>query len=119
MSFGKRLKELRLSHNMSQAVLAKNIGIGQSTIADYEKELNTPGSDNLVKIAQVFNVSLDYLLGLTTVKERNPDQPINMVNFVRPKINGKPATDKELTMLTQMMANLIEIVESGREEGKK
>lgn len=112
MSFGKRLKELRLSHNMSQAILAKNTGIGQSTIADYEKELNTPGSDNLVKIAEIFDVSLDYLLGLTEVKERNPGVPIEMLtHFKRPIINGKPATDEQLEKMTKMMDLMLDVLQ--------
>jgi transcriptional regulator with XRE-family HTH domain len=103
MSFGLRLKELRKSHKMSQSELSQHIEIGQSTIAEYERDTLKPGADNLVKIATVFNVSLDYLLGITSVKERHPNQPINMVrNFTRPIINGKPATDDQLDKIWEI-----------------
>lgn len=97
MSFSKRLKELRLSNNMSQADFAKHIGIGQPAITAYEKDLKFPGSANLIKIAELFNVSVDYLLGLTPEKKRNLGASPEMDNIIyRPIIDGKPVSDEEL-----------------------
>ena len=61
---GIKLKELRLDRNISQRELAKNIGFGQAAIARWEKNLQLPNFDAILKIAKYFNVSTDYLLGL-------------------------------------------------------
>lgn len=61
--FGEKLKLLRESDNISQTRLAKEIGFSQSAIAAWENETREPGLKTLLKIAQYFNVSTDYLLG--------------------------------------------------------
>ncbi len=65
MIFANRLKELRKSENMSQTQLAKIIGIAQSNVSDWENDVSRPEYENLIKIAKIFDVSTDYLLGLT------------------------------------------------------
>lgn len=58
-----RLKRLREGRGWSQSVLGKQIGVSQSTIGMWESGKNTPEFSNLEKISQLFNVSVDYLLG--------------------------------------------------------
>ena len=60
-----RLKELRKSENMSQVALAKLIGVAQSNVSDWENDVSRPEYENLIKIAKIFDVSTDYLLGLS------------------------------------------------------
>lgn len=62
--FAKRLKELRKWENMSQSRLAELIGVAQSNVSDWENDVSRPEYDNLIKIAKIFDVSTDYLLGL-------------------------------------------------------
>lgn len=110
MPFGKKLKELRLANNLSQAEFAKRIGIKQSAVTAYEKELKLPGSANLIKIAEVFNVSVDYLLGLTPEKRRNLGTSPTIDSIIhRPIIGGKPVSDEELKVFTEIMEKLIRI----------
>ena len=59
----KRLKELRESAKLSQAKLSKEIDVKQPLIARYETAINTPAYGVLVKYADYFDVSCDYLLG--------------------------------------------------------
>ena len=61
--FGRKLNILRVGQKMSQTTLANLLGINQSTIAYYEKGKLTPGADVIVKVANQFGVSADYLLG--------------------------------------------------------
>ncbi|MCC5909181.1 MAG: helix-turn-helix transcriptional regulator [Clostridiaceae bacterium] len=62
MNFSKRLKHLRKENNLTQEALAKKLNKSRSTIAGYETERKEPDYDTLIKIAQIFKVSIDYLL---------------------------------------------------------
>ena len=64
MLFGERLKYLRTSRKLSQKELAERLNIAKSVISFYESGDRMPSYDVLIKIAQIFNVTTDYLLGL-------------------------------------------------------
>ncbi len=66
--FGDRLRELREEKQLTQEELGKLLNVSRQAVSSYEKGENEPTIDALVKIANIFNVSLDYLLGRT--KER-------------------------------------------------
>ena len=63
MSLGEKLKALRTAKKMSQKELAERIGIAKSVISFYESGDRFPSYDVLIKIARIFNVTTDYLLG--------------------------------------------------------
>lgn len=67
--FGERLKELREDSKLTQEKIAKYLKISRQTISGYETGSNEPSIENLIKLADLFNVSLDYLCGRT--KEKN------------------------------------------------
>lgn len=60
-----RLKELRKKKGLSQLRLATELNTTQNTISRYETGEREPGIDELIKIADYFNVSVDYLLERT------------------------------------------------------
>ena len=60
-----RLKELRKKKGVSQLRLATDLNTTQNTISRYETGEREPGIDELIKIADYFNVSVDYLIGRT------------------------------------------------------
>ena len=60
-----RLKELRKKKDISQLRLATDLDTTQNTISRYETGEREPGIDELIKIADYFNVSVDYLIGRT------------------------------------------------------
>ena len=60
-----RLKEEREHKGMSQQNLAKILGVGRSTLAGYETGNSTPPLDILIKYADIFNTTVDYLVGRT------------------------------------------------------
>ena len=62
--FAERFKELRLEKGLAQKELAKLLGVARSAVCYWETGQRIPGFDYAVKIAQFFNVSLDYLAGL-------------------------------------------------------
>ncbi len=67
---GKKIKLLREEKELSQLELAKILNISNSTLSQYEAGNRVPGDDIKKKIADYFNVSVDFLLGRT--EERNP-----------------------------------------------
>lgn len=62
-SFGKKLVELRNENNLTQAESAEKIGISRNALSMYERFERCPSIDIAVKVANVYNVSLDYLFG--------------------------------------------------------
>ena len=65
MCFPKRLKELRLAHGETQRDLAIAIEVGRTTISEYESGKIVPKQEGLLRIANHFNVSVDYLTGVS------------------------------------------------------
>lgn len=76
--FAERLKKLRLETGLTQKELAEKFNIKQQTYAQWESGRTKPRSGTLEKFANYFNVSTDYLLGNTDIK--NPDD-INLSEF--------------------------------------
>lgn len=62
---GERLAELRRGKGLKQAQLAEILGISKGALSNYERNENEPQDDIKKLIAEYFNVSVDYLLGLT------------------------------------------------------
>ena len=76
-----RLKQLREEKRLTQKELAFELSIGSKTISDYERESSSPDNDTLMIIAKFFNVSADYLLGLSD--ERIPPTPKEKLSGVQ------------------------------------
>jgi transcriptional regulator with XRE-family HTH domain len=62
MNFGKRLKKLRDDKDLSQSELGKLTGLHYTQIGRYEKNKSMPSSDILQKLAEIFSVSIDFLI---------------------------------------------------------
>lgn len=65
---GKRIKELRESKDVSQLELSKHLNISNTTLSQYETGKRIPSDEIKIKIAQYFNVSIDYLFGQSNIK---------------------------------------------------
>lgn len=61
-----RIKELRILNGMSQVDLAARLGISKQSVSNWENDNIQPSIDMLLKLARLFSVSTDYLLGLET-----------------------------------------------------
>lgn len=76
--FGKRLKELRENQGITQSDLAASLNVSRQSISGYENNSVEPSLDIIVKIADIFNVSLDYLLCRSKEKYNlNLEQAVN------------------------------------------
>jgi len=62
LDIGERIKMLRKINNISQANLAKKIGVSSGNVGDWERGRAKPGMDALISLIQYFDVSADWLL---------------------------------------------------------
>ncbi len=67
MMLGKRLKELREHRKLTQADVAKALGIDRTTYGKYETGDSSPHYEKLIQLADFFGVSVDYLIGKTDI----------------------------------------------------
>lgn len=69
---GTHLKQLREAKGISQKQVAQDLKIPYNTYRNYEKNVNEPNNEMLVKLAIYFNVSADYLLDLSLDNKNSP-----------------------------------------------
>lgn len=71
VNMGEKLRSLRIEKNLTQKQVADRIGLAISAVSSYESGSRYPTYDTLIKLARIFHVSTDYLLGITD--KRNVD----------------------------------------------
>ena len=71
MTNGERIKYLREKNGFTQKDIATKLGVEPAAISKYELDMREPNIEALIKLATIFNVSIDYLLG------RTPDVFVN------------------------------------------
>lgn len=67
--FAKTLSSLRQEKKLSQRVVSKELGVSQAVLSHYENGVREPGLDFVVRAAEYYHVSTDYLLGRTMLRE--------------------------------------------------
>ena len=72
MSYNEILQELRKDRKLTQSELAKIFLTTQRTISNWESGRNEPPFNMLIKYAKFFDVSTDYILGLTNLQKKRP-----------------------------------------------
>lgn len=87
MTIGENIKKLRTSKKLTQLELAERIHVTKATISAYENDTRQPSYDVLIKIAQLFHVSTDNLLGFSNkyvidVTDLNQQQRITIREVV-------------------------------------
>ena len=90
VNIGNKLKTLRTEKNLTQKQVSQRIGVAISAISEYETGSRYPSYDILIKLARMYHVSTDYLLGLT--KTRTID--ISELN------------DNEISLISQLIDTL-------------
>ena len=96
MDFGKRLIELREELNLTRDDLANRINITYSALAKYETNKRFPDKETLGKLADYFNVSVDYLLCRTNIKNFDDfPAPVKRVAELFAGVDGEKAEKLE------------------------
>ena len=89
---GKRIRKLRTGAGLTQSDLAEKLEIKKSTVSAYENGDRKPNKDTVIKIAYLFNVTTDWLLGLD---ER--DEVIDLTGF----------SDRDIRIIRQFIASIV------------
>ena len=112
--FSERLKELRMRHGYSQSELAKAIGVERTRYNKWEAAGTEPSFAVLVKIADFFNVSTDYLLGRVDIpdghliqKEKLPTSLVDSGVEAVTKVGSPTLTEQEESVLKLFAQQLL------------
>jgi transcriptional regulator with XRE-family HTH domain len=104
---GRRITELRESRKMTQEELAKKLNISRASLSHYEKNRREPDYETLQKIADYFQVSIDYMFGRTTNSKEILDEHVRdfvdslelsdstLLESFTLTIDGRELTDEE------------------------
>ena len=104
------LKELRKEKNITMKKLGEKIGVAESTISLYESGKRQPDNVTLLKIADYFNVSVDYLLGRNNTEKKpvlEDELKIKNVKFI-----GRDGTVKFKKLTPEMISMLEQLPDS-------
>lgn len=103
-----KLKSIRTSNHMTQEVLAKKIGVTRQTVSKWEKGYSVPDADILLKIADVFDISVSELLGTNDLSNNRDEQEIDNTNLaiILTTIN------EQLAMKNQQRKTIIRIIKN-------
>jgi len=105
VSFGARFKELRKNKRLTQQELTDKINeqfqftISKSSISAYENDISIPEMNTLISFAEFFEVSIDYLLGRSNIK--NPNVEVYAQAFH--SISTEELTQEEVDLLENMI----------------
>ena len=121
MKFNERLKELRKELGLTQRDVGKYLGVGRTTISEYESGKIVPKQDNLVKLASFLGVSVDYLTGVSDDKTFNYEndknrKSINVDHHILAclsKINERKVNDPNIDIVYKdrvLSPNQIELI---------
>lgn len=103
MEFAERLKTLRKQVKLTQAQIAEKLNISQQAYASWERAAKKPTQENLVKIAQILDVSIDYLVGNS---EEKSDELDNIELLFR--MNSRGLTEKEKEIFKKELIEFME-----------
>lgn len=81
MTFGEKLTKLRKEHNYTQEQLAEVLGVSRQSISKWESDLAYPETEKLIRIGELFDCSMDYLL-----KEGQETRTVGETVYRRPKV---------------------------------
>ena len=100
---GQRIRDLRKQKRMSQTELAKSAGVSQTTVTAWETGKAEPSSSAVARLADIFNVTTDYLLGRPNKQETKKDDVELSDDDVIMTWQGKPLSDEDRELIRRIM----------------
>lgn len=83
-----RIRDLREDRDLRQIDVAEATGIDQKTLSNYETGKTNPDSTAIIKLAQFFSVSTDYLLGLENINLIGKNDILRELNIIEKKLKS-------------------------------
>jgi len=111
--FWERLKQLRKKHGYTQTMLAEELKLSKGTVAMWEVGKRNPDINMLHRIARLFNVNMEYLMGFTDIEE-----PIDVLaQHVEQEeslsdVPGQPAKQNEMTLRINISIEGVKVYEN-------
>lgn len=93
-TFGERIRNLRIKKGLTQLALAEMLNRRDSTVRMWELNKNQPSHEFLLRLAQIFNVSTDYLLGQSDFSQAGGQQ-----DMVLEAVSRRPALRELLELI--------------------
>lgn len=84
MSTGAIIKKVRKQRNMTQKLLAEKVQVSPQVISNWEREYTTPDSDDIRRLAEALDCSVDYLLGVSNNINKLDSQKDSKTNDLTP-----------------------------------
>ena len=119
---GDKLKKLRQGKKLTQTEFADKIGISRGTYAHYEINKRHPDYQTLIKIAKFFDVSTDYLLGVTDNPSRDENKEQKLKEFLEqpgvPYDENTYIPEEKLKALRELLESVAEKLPDPEEREK-
>lgn len=104
MNFGQRLRMLRTEKNMTQEELGKLMNVGKASVSLYEKNERTPDQQTLMKTADYFDVSVDYLLGRSNERTLAKSNVVDLADKnVIMSFEGRPIPPEDIELMRRLL----------------
>ena len=110
-----RIKQLREENNWTQLELSKKMNCAMSSIAMYESETRKPSMEVLLKLSEIFDCSIDYILGKSDI--RNPEK--NDLDNLRIGLSTKDYSNITDEQLKQIEDFAKFVLKDNKKEDKK
>lgn len=117
MSLGQRLKISRIKKNLKQIDAAKKLNVSSNVLSSYERDIRDPDTASLLRIAQFYEVSTDYLLGNNNEYSapRHPLEPvveefINEVNLEDYSFLQEELDEESKMMIKTLLESSLNII---------
>ena len=91
------IRDLREDRDLRQADVALAVGIDQRTLSNYETGKTNPDSFAIIKLADFFGVTADYLIGRTTVNEISTDDIIKKIDKIQQELSDISSDIKKIS----------------------
>lgn len=103
-----RIKQLREENNWTQLELSKKMNCAMSSIAMYENETRKPSMEVLIKLSEIFDCSIDYILGKSDIRnpEKAQEDPLGLAKIGFSMDNYTPPTEKQ----KEQIRDLLEVI---------
>ena len=112
-----RIKQLREENNWTQLELSKKMNCAMSSIAMYESETRKPSMEVLLKLSEIFDCSIDYILGKSDIRnpEKAQEDPLGLAKIGFSMENYTPLTEKQ----KEQIRDLLEIILKDNKKDKE